>query len=109
MPSFSNFDRRNYRTLPAREGYALWSSTYENTIKPDMDLWLLDRVNTITWSKVDRAVDLGCGTGRTGAWLKERGVPVVEGVDLTAEMLEGARQRGIYDRLYVADACDTGL
>jgi SAM-dependent methyltransferase len=109
MSSFSSFDRRKYRTLPAREGYALWSSTYETTIKPDMDLWLLDRVESVSWSDVVRAVDLGCGTGRTGAWLKGRGVRVVDGVDLTAEMLEGARWRGIYDGLHVADACDSGL
>jgi SAM-dependent methyltransferase len=96
MASFSTFDRRRYRTLPAREAYALWSSTYETTIKPDMDLWLLDRVDSVPWSEVVRAVDLGCGTGRTGSWLKSRGVQVVDGVDLTAEMLEGARRRGIF-------------
>src|SRR6185503_18115421 len=26
-------DRRNYRTVPAREGYAQWAATYEDTIK----------------------------------------------------------------------------
>src|SRR5262249_20134389 len=109
MPSFSNFDRRGYRTLPPREGYAMWSSTYEATIKPEMDLRLLDRVESVAWGEVARALDLGCGTGRTGAWLKSRGVPIVDGVDLTPEMIEGARRRAIYDRLYVAEASDSGL
>jgi SAM-dependent methyltransferase len=109
MPSFSNFDQRGYRTLPPREGYAMWSSSYETTVKPEMDLWLLDRVESVAWGEAARAVDLGCGTGRTGAWMRSRGVPVVDGVDITAEMIEGARRRAIYDGLYVAEACDTGL
>jgi SAM-dependent methyltransferase len=109
MPSFSTFDRRGYRTLPAREGYALWSSSYENTIKPDMDLWLLDRVQSVRWNEIARAVDLGCGTGRTGAWLAAHGVRAIDGVDLTAEMLEGARQRNVFAELVVADARATGL
>ena len=109
IPPFSTFDRRGYRTVPAREGYALWSSSYEKTIKPDMDLWLLERIDSVDWKRVARAVDLGCGTGRTGEWLKRRGVQAVDGVDLTAEMIEGARRRGVYDALHVADACKTGL
>lgn len=109
MSSFSGFDQRHYRTLPPRDGYALWSATYDGTIKPDMDLWLLDRVDTVSWPSSGRAVDLACGTGRTGVWLRERGLAFLDGVDLTPEMLEGARRRGIYDQLYVADACSTGL
>jgi SAM-dependent methyltransferase len=109
MPSFSSFDRRRYRTVPAREGYALWSPTYETTIKPLMDSWLLERVQTVRWSEVARAVDLGCGTGRTGAWLKEQGVRSIDGVDLTVEMIERARRRGVYDALFVAEATNTRL
>lgn len=109
MPSFSIFDKRNYRTLSAREGYALWSSSYETTIKPDMDLRLLERVRTVRWSDLARAADLGCGTGRTGAWLRERGVHAIDGIDVTAEMIEHARRRGVYETLSVADACATAL
>jgi len=109
MPSFSSFDTRGYRTVSAREGYRMWSSTYEETIKKDMDLWLLDQISTVRWSEVARAADLGCGTGRTGAWLKSRGVQQVDGVDLTPEMLERAKARGVYCRLDVADVSDSGL
>jgi predicted TPR repeat methyltransferase len=48
--------------------------------------------------RVARAVDLGCGTGLMGAELRpltER----LEGVDLSARMLSGARRKGLYDRL----------
>jgi hypothetical protein len=43
MPRFASFDRRNYRTVAAREGYAQWAANYEDTIKRDMDLWLFLR------------------------------------------------------------------
>jgi SAM-dependent methyltransferase len=109
MPAFSSFDTRGYRTVSAQEGYRLWSSSYEQTIKKDMDLWLLDRISTVRWDAVARAADLGCGTGRTGVWLKSRGVQQVDGVDLTPEMLEHAKARGVYSHLSVADVSASGL
>ena len=63
MPHFATFDRRKYRTVPAREGYAQWAATYEDTIKRDMDLWLLGEIQSVTWSAVERCADLGCGKG----------------------------------------------
>jgi len=109
VPSFSSFDARGYATVSPREGYRVWSLTYEETIKEDMDLRLLDRVRTVDWGRIDRAADLGCGTGRTGAWLRERGVRRVDGVDFTPEMLERARARGVYDGLSIADVSASGL
>jgi predicted TPR repeat methyltransferase len=47
-------------------------------------------------------LDLGCGTGLAGEGLKERAARLV-GVDLSSEMLELARERGIYDQLEVAE------
>lgn len=109
MATFEPFDRRGYRTISPRDGYALWSTTYEATIKPDMDRWLLDALTSVAWDRVERAADLGCGTGRTGAWLRGRGVARVDGVDLTPEMLAGARERGVFSELRIADVRDSGL
>jgi SAM-dependent methyltransferase len=109
MPKFSSFDQRSYPAVAVREGYARWSATYEQTVKSDMDLWLLNEVHSVDWQGVTRAADLGCGTGRTGAWLASRGVRQIEGVDLTPEMIEQARARGVFSELRVADVCDTGL
>ncbi|HUJ59816.1 MAG TPA: class I SAM-dependent methyltransferase [Kofleriaceae bacterium] len=109
MPSFASFDQRHYAQLSAREGYARWAECYERTIKPDMDGWLLDAIRTVAWAGVARAADLGCGTGRTGAWLAARGVRAIDGVDLTPEMLAQARARGVFGELRVADACASGL
>lgn len=109
MPAFTTFDRRGYRSVGAREGYGLWAATYEETIKRDMDLWLLAQIHTVDWPAVARAVDLGCGTGRTGAWLAARGVREIHGVDVTPEMIERARERGSFAELRIADVCSTGL
>jgi SAM-dependent methyltransferase len=109
MPRFSTFDRRNYRTVAAREGYAQWAATYEDTVKRDMDLWLLDQLQSVKWSAIERCADLGGGTGRTAAWLASKGLREIDGVDATSEMLDQARKRDVFASLRVADVCTTGL
>jgi SAM-dependent methyltransferase len=109
MPSFSDFDTRQYRTVDARTGYGEWVSTYERTVEDEMDLALLDRLTRPNWSAIQEAADLGCGTGRTGVWLKQRGIAAIDGVDLTPEMLALARSKDVYRRLTEANVAATGL
>jgi SAM-dependent methyltransferase len=109
MLEFSSFDRRHYPVVSVRDGYREWRRSYEDTVEDEMDVALLGALETVTWSAVHRAADLGCGTGRTGAWLRARGVPRIDGVDLTPEMLEIARGRGIFDRLHEADVRASGF
>jgi SAM-dependent methyltransferase len=109
MLEFSHFDRRNYPTVSVREGYSAWVPSYETTVQDAMDLVLLDTVESVAWAAVERAVDLGCGTGRTGAWLRAHGVARLDGIDLTPEMAAVARSRKIYDDLFEADIAATGL
>jgi predicted TPR repeat methyltransferase len=45
-----------------------------------------------------RVLDLGCGTGLMGEYLRPRASRLI-GVDLSARMLDKARERGIYDQL----------
>jgi predicted TPR repeat methyltransferase len=47
-------------------------------------------------------LDLGCGTGLSGAAFRDVAVRL-DGIDLSPEMIARARARGIYDRLDVAD------
>jgi predicted TPR repeat methyltransferase len=47
-------------------------------------------------------LDLGCGTGLSGAAFRAH-VQHLAGVDLSAAMVERARAKAIYDRLAVAD------
>jgi SAM-dependent methyltransferase len=74
-----------------------------------MDLRLLERLRGVPWQELRHAADLACGTGRIGQWLHRRGVEVIDGVDLTAEMLEQARAKGVYRRLHQADLAATSL
>ena len=109
MPRFASFDQRRYRTLSAREGYSRWAATYEDTIKHEMDIWLLGELQTVCWDKIERCADLGCGTGRTAAWLASNGVRTIDGIDATRQMLERARARNVFASLNLADVSDTRL
>jgi SAM-dependent methyltransferase len=107
MADFTPFDTRGYRTVDVRSGYGEWVATYEQTVQDAMDIELLEGLESVRWS--GEAADLGCGTGRTGAWLRDQGVEAVDGVDLTPEMLVVARTRGAHRRLVEADVASTGL
>jgi SAM-dependent methyltransferase len=108
VSAFEPFDRRGYRTVDARTGYGAWAPTYEDTVQDAMDVELLDAL-----TEVDPAgavvADLGCGSGRTGSWLREHGAEAIDGVDVTPEMLELARRRGVFRSLTEADVAATGL
>ena len=105
----SRFDARNYRTVSVSEGYGEWAATYEHPVLDLLDLRLIDRLRTVAWEQARSAADLACGTGRIGRWLRDRGINEIDGVDLTPEMLEIARAKGIYRRLEIADATRTAL
>lgn len=107
MADFAPFDTRGYRTVDVRSGYGEWVDSYEDTVQDAMDIELLERLESVDWS--GEVADLGCGTGRTGAWLAQRGVDAIDGVDLTPEMLARARERGVYRELAEADVAATGL
>jgi SAM-dependent methyltransferase len=108
MADFSPFDTRGYRTVDVRSGYGEWVETYEDTVKDAMDIELLERLERVDWA--GEVADLGCGTGRTGAWLSQQPrVQAIDGVDLTPEMLAKARERGVYRELREADVGATGL
>ncbi len=106
---FDRFDKRHYPTLGVQDGYREWAPTYERVVQDEMDLRLLERLTTVDWGSRRRAIDLACGTGRIGAWLRAQGVSALDGVDLTPEMLARAQGRGLYDRLLQGDLRETGL
>ena len=107
--SFARYDSRGYRTLDVVAGYAVWARSYDATMDDRLDLPLLRSLVSVDWGRIAAAVDLGCGTGRTGAWLKEHGVARVDGVDASSAMLERAGAKRIYDRLVCTDAAASGL
>jgi SAM-dependent methyltransferase len=105
----SLYDKRRYPIVSVREGYGEWVRTYEQTVQDEMDLHLLNRLQTVDWSAPRLVLDLACGTGRIGAWLKGQSAAVIDGVDLTPEMLEVARRKSVYRTLHLADVSCTGL
>jgi SAM-dependent methyltransferase len=106
---FARYDSREYRTLDVAAGYTAWAPFYDATMDDRLDLPLLGLLASVDWSGIAAAVDLGCGTGRIGAWLKAHGVARVDGVDACSAMLDRAAARGIYESLVCADAAATGL
>lgn len=106
---FTPFDKRGYPVTTAAEGYGEWAATYEETVAYGLDEWLLPRITAVDWNAAAQAVDLACGTGRTGAWLRGRGVGAIDGVDITPQMLSVAKDKAVYRSLARADITATGL
>jgi SAM-dependent methyltransferase len=74
----------------------------------DLDVALLERLIYVTWAGAD-VVDLGCGTGRIGDWLRSKGARTVVGVDRCEEMMAKARQRSSYTALLHEDLRTSSL
>jgi SAM-dependent methyltransferase len=100
---FSPFDNRGYPMLPVRDGYSAWADTYDETVLDLMDLRLAEALASVRWGEHPVALDLACGTGRFGAWLKAKGIAAVDGVDLTPAMLAKAEARGVYRALIAGE------
>src|SRR5271166_1738201 len=66
---FEHYDSRFYRTLDVAAGYAFWAPFYDATMDDRLDLPLLRSLSSVDWRGIAAAIDLGCGTGRIGAWL----------------------------------------
>jgi SAM-dependent methyltransferase len=109
VTDFATFDQRGYPTVSVRDGYAAWQPSYDDTVLDLMDLALLDRLETVRWNGTMAVADLGCGSGRTARWLASKGVATIDGVDLTPEMLNRARERGLHRHLEEADVRGTPL
>jgi ubiquinone/menaquinone biosynthesis C-methylase UbiE len=106
---YAAYDRRGYATVDVEKGYGAWADVYgELDDRLDIDLFaaspLLER--RVPGARI---VDLGCGTGRIGRWLAERGAAEVVGVDRTPAMLRHAEARGVYARTHPGDVKQTGL
>lgn len=108
----SEFDPKHAPTLSVEEGYKSIAPLYDDrkaSVSGMMDYWLLERSQSVPWNDIHAAADLACGTGRIGAWLKDHGAGSLDGVDLTEAMLEQARAKNIYERLYLSDLRQTPL
>ena len=106
---FKKYDQRKYQTVDVVDGYSLWSESYERNFDEALDMRLLSRIQCIDWKGVRSALDLACGTGRTGLWLKSKGVQFLDGVDFTDSMLIRAKAKNIYRQLRKEDVRSTSF
>jgi SAM-dependent methyltransferase len=58
---------------------------------------------TIDFRPGMRVLEIGCGSGLVGEWLRPK-VAWLEGIDLSADMVDQARAKGIFDALSVEEA-----
>jgi predicted TPR repeat methyltransferase len=87
--------------------YAEWASTYDAEVFGELGFTGSARIAELLVGFLPDptlpVIDLGCGTGAVGRRLGQLGVTVVDGVDLSREMLAIAAASGAYRRLTVAD------
>jgi SAM-dependent methyltransferase len=100
---FSLYDTRHYPTVDVEVGFGEWATTYDQTVQDQLDLDLLAQLQTVPWPRMRHAIDLGCGTGRIGQWLRQQGVSHVHGVDRTFAMARRAMAKQAYAAVCLAD------
>lgn len=91
--------------------YTDWADGYDG----DMAEWSYATPDRIAMAlrrsgaNVDKAVlDYGCGTGLSGMALKAVGFDVVDGTDISSEMLEKAEARGSYRQVWKGEPGSLG-
>ncbi len=108
----SNFLDKVYEARSPNETRALydaWSKSYDSEIRkngyatPRRCATALAKFASDLTAPV---LDFGCGTGLSGLALKTAGFTTLDGVDLSADMLNGAQNRSIYRSLRQIQAAE---
>jgi len=93
-----------------KAAYAAWASTYEDAVNesgyvspPIVAGMLAGHLGDVT----QPVLDVGCGTGLSGVALVGAGFKLIDGVDLSPEMLAVAREKGIYRNLTPVNLLET--
>ena len=85
-----------------RSHYDKWAESYDREIAEN-GYATPGRVADALWQFLPEpdpeVLDYGCGTGLCGQELKRVGFHTVDGMDLSADMIDSARAKGIYRRL----------
>ncbi len=82
--------------------YDEWSASYEAEIGENgyaTPTRCAEALAAFAPDKTLPLLDFGCGTGLAGLAIKIAGFEVIDGVDLSPQMLERARSKGIYRQL----------
>ena len=87
-----------------RPFYAQWAQSYDQEVGENGYVTPLRIAEALARHVKDLSIpilDYGCGTGVSGQAFQEVGFLTIDGVDISAEMLEVAAQKKIYRRLEV--------
>jgi predicted TPR repeat methyltransferase len=89
-----------------RSFYDRWAETYDTHVARSGYAAPLRAAAALAAQAPDRTaalLDVGCGTGMSGAALRDAGFTTIDGVDFSEGMLAKAREKGIYRTLFRAD------
>lgn len=87
--------------------YRSWATTYDETFAEALGYAAPARLAALfdsRWTGDGRVLDVGCGTGLVAEALAAR---PVDGLDISAEMLGVAAEKGVYERLIEGDLTAT--
>ncbi len=92
----------------ARAVYAEWAASYDRDVFATLRVTGTDTIADLLREHTAdipgaRVLDAGCGTGAVAARLKVHGFGLIDGVDLSPDMLEIAKSKTLYRTLIEAD------
>ncbi len=102
MPKFLKKVYKVEQPDEVRGLYANWADSYEDEVREAGYATPARVAQALVAAGADTAqpiLDFGCGTGLSGAALKQAGFQIIDGVDLTPEMLKVAAAKGLYRNL----------
>lgn len=94
-------------TDATRALYTDWAKTYDAEVSKNGYATpgrCADALKTVTDDFTKPILDFGCGTGLSGLALSLAGFQTIDGVDLTQEMLERAKEKQLYRSLRLSDS-----
>jgi len=106
LASFNKNTTSKYSSEYAENLFDRYADYFEdhlvNSLEYKVPFIIKEKLKSLKLSKESRFLDLGCGTGLLGKSIVES-FPNLVGVDISKNMIEETRKKGIYSSLHVGD------
>ncbi|MDJ0779453.1 MAG: methyltransferase domain-containing protein [Gammaproteobacteria bacterium] len=110
-PDTDKFDARLAAVYRERtdkqQHYDDWASSYDSDLVDDLDYVAWRAAGDLFAERVDARdqpiLDVACGTGLVGEYLRDLGFDQIDGADFSGEMLAVAARRNVYRELWQHD------